>query len=196
MSRLSILAVAAALACAAPLIAPAPAVAQVQDPAGSPAQREAMQRLSWMDGEWRGTATVMAGMGRTRDLRHTERIGPMLGGSIKVIEGRSYGDDGGTEFNAFAILSWDAEKNAYVMRSYANGMAIDAPVQVSDGGFDWTVPARGGEVRYHTRYDNGVWTESGDFVMPGQEPMRVIDMRLTRTGDSDWPAAGAVTPTP
>ena len=194
MKRRSVLMFAAVLACAAPAMRPVSALAQAQQPEGSPAQREALRRLAWMDGEWRGTATVTVGMGRTLELRHTERIGPMLGGSIKVIEGHSYGEDGKTAFNAFAIVSWDEEKDGFVMRSYANGMAIDVPLEATETGFDWTTPAQGGEVRYHTRFENGVWTESGEFVMPGREPMRVIEMRLTRTGDSDWPAAGAVTP--
>ncbi len=172
----------------------APAGAQQADPARLAAQREAMADLDWMNGEWVGTAEVMVGAGQTRTLRHTERIGPMLDGTLKVIEGHSYEDDGSTGFNAFAILSWDVEQDRYMMRSYAAGRAGDFPLETTPTGWTWSTPARGGEIRYVTVQDGELWTETGDFIAPGQEPMRVITLTLTRRGDTDWPAADAVAP--
>lgn len=187
--RLAAAFAALSLACAA-----APALAQQVDPAAVAAQREHMSRLDWMNGEWTGAAEVMVGMGQTRTLRHTERIGPMLDGVIKVIEGHSYEADGSTGFNAFAVLSWDDENDRYTMRSYVGGMAGDFPLEITPTGWRWSTPARGGEIRYETVHTPDSWTETGDFIMPGREPMRVITLRLTRKGDSDWPAAGAVAP--
>lgn len=185
----------ASLALAAALLAvPAAAPAQELHPAGTPEQRAAMQTLSWMDGEWVGEATVHAGPGRTMTHPHTERIGPMLGGSIKVIEGRSVGPDGAPAFNAFAVVSWDDAADRYVMRSYANGHAGDFPLEARADGFSWTAPARGGEMRYVTTFRDGEWVETGDFVMEGREPMRVIELRLRRRGDTDWPAGEPVVP--
>lgn len=37
-------------------------------------------------------------------------------------------------------------------------------------------------------------TEVGDRMMTGDAPVRFIEMDLTRLGDTDWPAAGAVPP--
>lgn len=177
------------------ITAPAVASAQAQNPLGAETQRQAMQALSWMDGEWRGTATAMVGRGETKTMPHTERIGLTLGGSIRVIEGKSYNPDGTTAFNAFAVLSWDDAAGRYMMRSYANGQAVDVPLEGDATGFRWTVPSRGGELRYSTVHENGEWIETGDYVMEGRPPMRVIDMRLRRIGDTDWPAGGAVAPT-
>jgi len=176
------------------LTAPTAQAQMTPQPAGTAEQREAMARLSWMDGEWVGTAETYAGPGSTRTHPHTERIGPMLGGSIKVIEGRSVGGDGAATFNAFAVISWDDARDRYVMRSYANGQAADFPFQLTPDGFAWAVQANGGEVRYVTSFRDGEWVEVGDFVMPGREPMRVVELRLRRRGDSTWPAAGAVVP--
>jgi hypothetical protein len=89
------------------LAAPAVVSAQAQHPRGADTQRQAMQILSWMDGEWRGTATTRVGHDETRTMPHTERIGLMPGGSVRVIEGKSYNPDGTTDFDAFAVLSWD-----------------------------------------------------------------------------------------
>lgn len=184
----------AALMASAALAAATPVLAQAVLPAGSDEQRQAMQTLSWMDGEWVGEATVMMGPGRTSTHPHTERIGPMLGGSIKVIEGRSANDDGTAGFNAFAVVSWDDESDRYMMRSYANGQAGDFPLEATPDGFRWTTPSRGGEMRYVTTFKDGEWVETGDFVMPGREPMRVIELRLRRRGDTGWPAANPVLP--
>jgi hypothetical protein len=170
------------------------AKAQEMLPEGTEAQRAAMRTLSWMDGEWVGQATVSMGPGRTETHPHTERIGPMLGGSIKVIEGRSVNADGSAGFNAFAVVSWDGDTGRYMMRSYANGHAGDFPLEATAEGFRWSTTNRGGEMRYVTTFRDGEWVEVGDFIMPGREPMRVIELRLRRRGDTGWPAANPVTP--
>ena len=184
----------AALAASAALAAPPPAAAQAMFPAGTDEQRQAMRTLAWMDGEWVGQATVSTGPGRSETHPHTERIGPMLGGSIKVIEGRSVGADGAAAFNAFAVVSWDDAADRYMMRSYANGQAGDFPLEATAEGFRWSTPSRGGEMRYVATLRDGEWVEVGDFIRPGREPMRVIELRLRRRGDTGWPAAGAVIP--
>lgn len=194
MSRGSVISMAAMAACVL-LAVPAVAPAQTMLPTGTPEQRQAMQTLSWMDGEWVGQATVSMGPGQTSSHPHTERIGPMLGGSIKVIEGRSVaGSDGVPTFNAFAVLSWDDAGDRYMMRSYANGQVGDFPLEATADGFNWTIPTPGGEVRYVTVFKDGEWVETGDFVMPGRDPMRVIELRLRRRGDTDWPAGNPVVP--
>lgn len=193
MSRGAVISMAALTACLALAVA-ATASAQAVRPNGTVEQRQAMQALSWMDGEWVGEATILMGPGAGTHP-HTERVGPMLGGSIKVIEGRSAGGaDGAPAFNAFAVVSWDDAADRYVMRSYANGYAGDFPLEASADGFAWTAPAPGGEIRYVTTFRDGVWVEIGHFVMPGRDPMKVIELRLRRRGDTDWPAGDPVIP--
>jgi hypothetical protein len=36
--------------------------------------------------------------------------------------------------------------------------------------------------------EGGVWHEIGERLMPGQEPIRVLEMKLKRIGDPNWPA--------
>ncbi|MGV8929889.1 MAG: DUF1579 domain-containing protein [Brevundimonas sp.] len=182
------------LALGASLIVSTAVSAQAINPTGTAEQRAAMQALSWMDGEWVGEATVAMGPGPAIAHPHTERIGPMLGGSIKVIEGRSANPDGTAGFNAFAIVSWDDEADHYVMRSYANGQAGDFPLEATADGFRWSTPAQGGEMRYVSTFTDGQWVEVGAFVMPGREPMKVIELRLRRRGDTNWPAGDPVLP--
>lgn len=158
------------------------------------AQREAMAKLAFMDGVWRGPASTILPSGRKHDITQTERIGPLLGGTVKVIEGRGYEPDGKTTFNALGIVSYDAARRAYTMRSYAMGQAGDFPVTLTPDGFSWTIPAGPMTIRYNAVVKDGTWNEVGDRIEPGKEPVRFFEMRLKRVGDSDWPGANAVSP--
>lgn len=188
----------ACLALAAVLLA-SPAAVQAQMPAspnGTEAQRAAMGRLDMLDGEWRGEATIH-GPGGTTTLTQTERVGSMLGGSIKVIEGRGYAADGSTQFNAMATVSWDTRAGRYGFRSYAQGYSGDYAFEVTDDGFRWETPAGpNAKIQYVAVVRDGTWHEVGTFVAEGQPPRQMIEMRLTRIGDTDWPAGGAVDPAP
>jgi hypothetical protein len=156
------------------------------------AQREAMTPLAYMDGVWRGSAWSMRPSGEKHDITQTERIGPFLGGSVKVIEGRGYDADGKVSFNAFGIISYKPESKAYSMRSYALGMAGDFVFTPTADGYVWEIPAGPMTIRYTAVIKDGAWREVGDRIMPGKEPVRIFEMNLTRVGDTDWPAAGAV----
>jgi hypothetical protein len=158
------------------------------------AQREAMAKLAFMDGVWRGSAWTILPSGQKHDITQTERIGPLLGGAVKVIEGRGYEPDGKTTFNALGIVSYDVPRRAYTMRSYAMGNTGDFPVTLTPEGFSWTIPAGPMTIRYNAVVKDGTWTEVGDRIEPGKEPVRFFEMRLKRVGDSDWPGANAVSP--
>jgi hypothetical protein len=158
------------------------------------AQREAMVALAFMDGVWRGPAWIMLPSGEKQVITQTERIGPFLDGSIKVIEGRGYEADGRVGFNAFAIISYNSVTHAYNLHSHAQGYVGDFELRLTSDGYVWEIPAGPATIRYTTVIKDGVWREVGDRVVSGQDPVRFFEMTLTRVGDSTWPAAGAVPP--
>ncbi|MDH3290221.1 MAG: DUF1579 domain-containing protein [Gemmatimonadota bacterium] len=158
------------------------------------AQREAMSRLAVMDGTWKGSAWTMLPSGEKHTITQTERVGPFLSGSVKVIEGRGYEDDGSVAFNALAVISYDPATHAYAMRSYAQGHAGDFVITLTTDGFQWEIPAGPMTIRYTAVIRDGTWREVGDRISPDREPVRFFEMTLTRVGDTDWPAAGAVHP--
>jgi len=183
-----LLAVAAALA---PIAAPA----QPQDAATLIAsQAEAMRALAMLDGVWRGPATVAEADGRRVAFVQTERIGPFLGGSIKVIEGRGYADDGAVRFNAFGIVSFDAAKRAYTMHSHAQGHVGDFAFVPTADGYRWEIPLPTGRIRYVATVAGDELHEIGELLLDGRAPVQIFEMRLKRIGSTDWPAAGAVPP--
>lgn len=192
--RLSLAAALAAAPLAAALAQSAPAGApQSRDPAAiTRAQVEAMAKLKAMDGAWRGPAVTETAQGQ-RKVMQTERIGPMLGGTIKVIEGRGFVDRRNVGFNAFGVISYDPFRKVYELRSYAQGYSGTFPLEVTPTGYVWNTPAAGGRVRYTATITGESWNEVGDLIAEGQPPRRIFEMNLKRIGDSDWPEAGALT---
>jgi hypothetical protein len=157
-------------------------------------QKAAMKALAWMDGVWRGPAVTTRPGGQKLTVIQTERSGPLLGGAVHVVEGRGYNADGSTGFNALGIISYDPDKDAYSMRSYAMGQAGDFPLTVTPNGAIWTIAAGPATIRYTITAKDGVWREVGERVVEGQPPMAFFEMTLKRIGDSDWPAVGAIPP--
>jgi len=157
-------------------------------------QRKAMLALAYMDGVWRGPAWTILPSGEKHNITQTERIGPFLDGSVKVIEGRGYDPDGTVTFNAFATISFNQSTGAYTMRSYAQGNVGDFEIQPTKDGFEWEIPAGPMKIHYTAVVKDGTWREVGDRISPGKEPVRFFEMNLKRIGDTDWPSAGAINP--
>src|SRR5438128_8021216 len=89
-----------------------------QDPATLiAAQREGMAPLAFMDGVWRGPAWTILPSGEKHTITQTERIGPFLDGSVKVIEGRGSDADGRVSFNAFGTISYNPATRTYNLHS-------------------------------------------------------------------------------
>ncbi|MFN0086299.1 MAG: DUF1579 domain-containing protein [Blastocatellia bacterium] len=166
-----------------------------QDPATLiKAQRDAMARLSAMDGVWRGPAWTILPSGEKHAITQTERIGPFLDGSVRVIEGRGYDAEGNVTFNAFAIISYNTAKQMYTLHSYAQGNVGDFVLTPTSDGYIWEIPAGPMTIRYTAVIKGNTWREVGDRIMPGKEPVRFLEMNLKREGDTNWPAAGAISP--
>jgi len=184
---LAVLAVAAA----------SPFVARAQQPdtaALLASQVEAMRTFAMLDGMWRGEATVLQADGRRLSFVQTERIGPFLGGSIKVIEGRGYNGDGSVRFNAFGVVSFDPATRAYTMHSHALGHVGDFAFVATGDGYRWEIPLGAATIRYVATVDGDELHEVGERIVEGREPLRIFEMRLKRIGSTDWPVAGAVGP--
>ena len=174
---------------------PVAARAQGHDPGPNiAAQKAAMQPLAVLDGTWRGKGRILMGEGKWMELTQTERVGSMLGGTVKVIEGRGFDADGKAQFEAFAILGYDARKKAFTFRSHARGEVGDFPFTATESGFVWEIHTPVMKMRYTTVIKDNRWLEIGERIVEGKEPVKFIELDLQRIGPTDWPAAGAVTP--
>lgn len=158
------------------------------------AQRAAMDTLAYMNGVWRGPAWTILPSGEKHSITQTERIGPFLEGSVKVIEGRGYDADGKVSFNAFGTIAFDPASRVYTLHSYAMGYVGDFPLKLTADGYVWEIPAGPATIRYTAVIKDGAWREVGDRIVPEKEPARIFEMNLKRIGDTTWPAAGAISP--
>ena len=174
------------------------ACAQSPDPAVAAArmkeQAAAFAPLSKLDGEWRGEAWFMDRSGRKSTVVQTERVGSMLDGTIKVVEGRGFDGDR-LAFNAIAAISYDPDKKTYSMRSYTRGYQGDFPLEVTAEGFIWSMPAGpNAQIRYTAVIKDGVWVEKGEYVPNGGKGMQFMELTVRRVGDTRWPAEGGLGP--
>jgi Protein of unknown function (DUF1579) len=168
------------------LLATVPAAAQPPD---GKASREALKKLDFLAGKWKGDATVMLGPKGKQEVKQTEAVEYRLGGTVLLIEGRGTGkrpdqDKEDTLFNALAVVSYDAEAKRYSIKAYrAEGQSVDAILTLTDKGFVWGFqePRRKTQVRYTmTLNDKGEWHEVGEFSPDGKAWTKFIEMTLTR----------------
>ena len=173
-----------------------PAFAQGRpDPAALiAAQKEAMAAFSALDGVWRGPAWTILPSGEKHSITQTERIGPFLDGTVKVLEGRGYDPDGKVTFNAFGTIFYNPATKAYTLHSHAMGNFGDFAFRPTADGYTWEIPMGPRTLRYTAVIKDGTLKEVGDVLEPGKEPFRNFEMVLKRVGDTTWPAAGAIPP--
>ena len=163
--------------------------------AEAPAELVPDSALSFLFGEWVGTAKGTDANQQPYEVVQTERVGPLLGGKITLIEGRGYDAAGETLFNAFAVVSKNAQTGELEFRSYTGDYAGTYPFERTADGFRWSLPAGPAAKMVYTAVVNGdSWEQIGEYVPEGGAPVKVFEMSLKRTGSSDWPAAGRVVP--
>lgn len=158
-------------------------------------QKSAISALDFLDGEWVGSAKGHTEAGSI-DTIQTERIGSLLDGTVKLIEGRGYDASGATVFNALAVISYDPKADRYRMRSYAQGHVTDADFTRTDDGFEWGFAAGPGRMQFKATVRNGNWSEVGTFSVPGRPVVTTAQLELKKKGSTDWPRDGAVDPSP
>ncbi|WP_374146962.1 DUF1579 domain-containing protein [Sphingomonas sp. 28-63-12] len=190
MKRMSSLALGAALAL---LGAGNRLEGQAPDRSAIAAQQSALAKLDWMNGQWRGPAVTQTPGGEHKVIQ-TERIGPMLDDTIKVLEGKGYNDDGSVGFNAFGVISYDMSTRAYTLHSHAQGRVGDFPLVPTEHGYVWEIAAGPATIRYTASLADGSWHETGDRLIPGRPPQRFFEMTLARIGDTRWPAGDGPKP--
>jgi len=169
--------------------------AQGHDPSAQiAAQKAAMRVLTKLDGTWRGKARILGMDGKWAEHTQTERVGTTLDSTLKLIEGRGYDAEGKLVFHAVATLGYDARKKAYAFRTNARGEIGDFAFTPTDSGFVWEIPTPSFTMRYTAVIRDGRWREVGERIVTGGQPVRFIELDVTRLGDTDWPAGGAVPP--
>lgn len=150
------------------------------------AVREAMDRLSFLAGSWKGTGSIQFGPNRRETAQISETGTLKLNKSVFLIEGRGTATAGGREIvvhSALGIISYDAAAKKYRMRTYrAGGEQLDPDIEVSDGKIVWSFESpRGGTIRFTLTVKDGVWTEIGEASRDkGKTWYRFFEMKLKK----------------
>src|SRR5438477_10107575 len=92
-------------------------------PPAPAAQREAMKKLDFLVGEWKGEGWMEFAPGQRRTFRGTEVVQSKLDGLLLTIEGLHRGQVGGTGegavvHQAFALVSYDDKAKRYRCQAY------------------------------------------------------------------------------
>jgi hypothetical protein len=159
-----------------------------QDPKALSVQREAMKKLSFLAGQWKGESWMEFVPGQRNASLGTETVQSKLGGLLLIIEGvhrRKLGEKeaGDVVHHAFTVVSYDEKAKRYRFQAYTDrGNYTEAEAKVSDGKLVWgfRIP-RFGEVRYTiTVTEKGQWSEIGEVSSDGKQWRKFFGMTLER----------------
>ncbi len=170
-------------------------LAALAAPVAAQPPKPTTEAVAFLDGVWIGPAEMTLPNGDVSRFEQMERVGPMMGGEIRIMEGKGRGGDGKTLFNALSVLSQEPD-GGIMMRSYTMGHDSSRSLKIDGaGGFGWEMQAGPARMRYTATVKDGVWDEVGERIGPDGKAVRFFHMRLKRVGDTDWPAANPAFPT-
>ena len=143
--------------------------------------KTAMQKLSFLVGNWRGDATLMGHEGKETKIIQTEQVEYRLDGSIMIIEGTGRNEAGRVLFNAFAVISYDAPTEKYRIRAWSGGNFIETEFKVGDKIFEWGFNQGPAAVVHRMSLDaKGKWSETSEIKLPDGKSFTSLRMLLSR----------------
>ena len=155
------------------------AVAQQPGQPNVAAQREAMKKLAFLAGHWSGPVTIQRGPGEPFKLTQTENVEYQLDGLVLLVEGRSTGADGKSQFQALATIAYDDASHSYRFRAYNGGRYLDTELAVLPDGFSWGFDAGPAKIRNTMHLTaKGEWQETTDVTFGTAPSQRSVDMLL------------------
>jgi hypothetical protein len=159
-----------------------------QDTKAVAVQQEAMKKLSFLLGEWKGESWTEFVPGKRQTSTGTESVQSKLGGLLLVIEGvhrrKGEGKEAGEVVHgAYGVISYDEKAKKYRFQAYTNrGGYTEAEAKVADGKLEWgfKIP-QFGDVRYTvTVTEKGQWLEIGEVSTDSKQWRKFFEMTLEK----------------
>jgi len=146
------------------------------------AQREAMQKLSFLTGKWSGEALIFEGPGEPLKIRQTEDVQYKLDGLVMLIEGTGTNlESGQVVFRALATIAYDDATKTYRFRAHNRGRYLDTELKVTDNACEWGFQAGPATVRNVMRLnEKGEWYETTEVTFGTNPPRRTLEMTVRR----------------
>ena len=159
--------------------------AAVQQPPRAPdvnAQRQAMKKLGFLLGQWRGEGRMLRASGEWIEFNQTEHVEYKLDGLLMVIEGVGHAkDDGRPVLQAYGIVSYDDATGRYHMRAFNEGRWFETDTALSDDGRVLTWGFATGDIRTTSTLrltEAGEWTEAHDIILGTQPRRRFMELTV------------------
>ena len=146
------------------------------------AHQAAMQKLSFLTGDWEGGGTMAMGPGPRLPFNQTERIQFKHDGTLLLIEGQGKAaQTGAVVHDALAVVTFDPASGRYKFRSFAAvGRFADTEATVEANRMVWWLNFGPQKIRYTVDVDNGVWREIGERSTDGTTWVAFFEMTLRK----------------
>lgn len=145
------------------------------------AQESPMRRFDQWIGSWTGSGWSVSAAGTRTEFALEEQVQRKVGGTVLLLDGRGTTADGTVTHDGLVVLSHDGKAGVYRWSGYEVGRAaVDAEVNLLDGGLEWSIPAGGATVRITIHIDSARWHEVGEVSTDGTTWTRFMEVNLTR----------------
>lgn len=151
-------------------------------------QRQAMQKLDYMEGTWRGEGWIDIG-GQRLTFRGSETVQWKLGGLVLLVEGDFYGLPPGAKeevpvHTTLGVISYDPAAQSYPFRTWlATGSSGSRDLVLAERGWSWEIggPQEPRRVRYKMEITPaGEWLEVGERTGDGATWTQFFEMKLRK----------------
>jgi len=148
------------------------------------ATREAIDKLRFLESSRKGSGWIQTGPQRFT-FNQTEAVVVKANGTVVQIDGLGVDSQNPQRIihKAFAVISYDSDKNRYLMRAFlANGRSADADARVNDdGSFTWAFThPMAGQIGYTLRSVDGKRVETGRMNRNNEGWKDYFEMTLSR----------------
>ncbi len=146
-------------------------------------QKQAMAKLGFLTGKWKGQGWIATGPGEPHRFTQTEDVQSKLGGTLVLIEGLG-NEEGATRVvhQALAVVSYDDAKTSYRFHAYSwPGRYVESEAEVTEKSLQWGSVSGPANVRFRIVVnEKGQWHETGETSMDGKTWRQFFEMLLDR----------------
>jgi hypothetical protein len=149
-----------------------------QQPESNRISQQAIEKLAFLSGEWKGTGWIMAEDGNRYEFDQTELVQLKLDGTALLIEGRGM-SNGKTMHDALAVVTYNQQDKDYSFRTWlTTRQGGEFRGEFIDNNFYWYP---GDNIRYIIYLnEKGQWYEKGEYNTGGDNWYQFFEMTLDK----------------
>ena len=145
--------------------------------------QEAMKKLEFLAGTWKGKAWYSMGPNRKHEVEQTETVQIKQQGVVLLVEGLGRdASSGAIVHDAMGVLSYDDVSKTYRLTSWAGaGRSGVFDASVGSNRLEWGMKNESGTIRYTLVInEKGEWFEIGERSSDGATWIKFCEMTLQK----------------